>query len=414
MSRTPELKRSVSLPFIIFYGLGTMVGGGVYALIGKVAGESGYFAPLAFALAALIALISAFSYAELVAKYPYSSGEAHYIQNAFKQPWLTQIVAWAVVMMGVVSAAALTTAAAGFLGVYLTIPKFILIALTVLFLAAFAIWGIKQSVWFVSLATWVSVGGLVFVIFTADTAWSVLPARWPTLIPSSEALNAVFWLSVVNGAFLAFYAFVGFEDMVNIAEEVKDVKRTMPIAIIVCIFLTFLLYVLVSTVSVLSATPEALSQSQSPLALIVKNNNSFMPPWLMTSISLMAVINSALVQIIMASRVIYGMAKLDRAPKIFENISEKTQTPIQATLLSAAIVLILALAFNLTLLAKITSTLIFFVFTLVNAALIKIKLTEKFKPINLPSYPIIFPILGLLSAFSMMCVGIYAQFFSGS
>ena len=126
MPQTSEqhtLKRTISLPFVIFYGLGTMVGGGIYALTGEVAGLAGMYAPMAFLIAASLALITAFSYAELVTHLPFSSGEAHYIQYAFAKENLTKLIGWMVVFMGVTSAAMLTNAATGFVLDMVALPK---------------------------------------------------------------------------------------------------------------------------------------------------------------------------------------------------------------------------------------------------------------------------------------------------
>ena len=404
-----KLKRTITLPFIIFYGLGTMVGGGIYALTGKVAGEASMHAPIAFAIAAILALITAFSYAELVARHPYSSGEARYVHNAFGKEWFTKTIGWLVVFMGVVSSAALSTAAAGFLLDITPFSEYFLTFTIVFILGGIALWGISESVVVVAIITIIEVGGLLFVIVTSGDAIQTLPMRWHEIIPSLNIDNIAVWAGISSGAFLAFYAFIGFEDMVNVAEEVKGVKRNMPIAILTCILLTLFLYISISLVSVLSVTPEILGKSNTPLAEILKHNGSNMPPLLMTLISLLAVINGALVQIIMASRVIYGMASADRAPSFFKKISSDTHTPIRATILAISMVLLLALFMDLTTLAKTTSTIILFVFASINAALLEIKSNEKDVPDDVPNYPIWLPWLGLITCVGMLGIGLLSQ-----
>ncbi len=107
MSEPATLKRSLGLPMLTFYGLGTIVGGGFYALIGEVSAEAGMLMPLAFLAAALIGLLSAFSFAELSARYPVSAGESQYVLEAFGRRWLSAVVGWMVILTGVVSAATL-------------------------------------------------------------------------------------------------------------------------------------------------------------------------------------------------------------------------------------------------------------------------------------------------------------------
>ena len=402
-----KLKRVISLPLTIFYGLGTIIGGGIYALTGKVAAEAGMHAPVSFAVAALLASITAFSYAELVARHPHSSGEAHYVHSAFGHESFTKLIGWLVVLVGVVSTAALSTAASGFLLDIVPFSKHFLTIIVVVALGGLAVWGISQSVIAVSIATLIEIGGLVFIVVSSGDAIQSLPQRWHELTPALNIDNLAVWSGIAGGAFIAFYAFIGFEDMVNIAEEVKNVRRNMPIAIITCIVVTLVFYVSVSTVSVLSVEPEILGKSNTPLTEVLKHNQSAIPPLAMTLISLIAVVNGALVQIIMASRVIYGMAGMKHAPTFFRKVSIRTRTPIRATLFVVGFVLILALFIDLTTLAKATSAIILFVFISINAALVKIKRTEKIAPEGVPIYPIWLPYLGAVSSVAMLVIGIY-------
>ena len=76
-----QLARKIGLILLTLYGLGTILGAGIYVLIGKVAGEAGMFAPLAFIVAAGIAAITGLSYSKLVVRYPQSAGEARYVKR---------------------------------------------------------------------------------------------------------------------------------------------------------------------------------------------------------------------------------------------------------------------------------------------------------------------------------------------
>ena len=236
-----ELKRSLSLPLITFYGLGTIIGAGIYVLIGEVAGRAGMYAPFAFLLAAVVAAFSAFAYAELSARYPLSAGEAIYVKEAFHRRWLTIATGWSVVLIGTVSAAALANGFIGYLRLFVRLPNWLAISLLVVGLGLLAAWGISQSVWVATIITLVELGGLLIVLFVARDGLAVLPQRWGELIPPP---TADVWTGIALGGFLAFYAFIGFEDMVNVAEEVKNPRRNLPLAIILALCVSTLLYML--------------------------------------------------------------------------------------------------------------------------------------------------------------------------
>jgi len=142
MSDQPTLKRALSLPVITFYGLGTIIGAGIYVLVGEVAGKAGMLAPLAFVVAACIAALTAFSYAELSARYPRSAGEAVYVHSAFGRRWLTAATGWAVVSTGLVSAATITRGFYGYLDLFVTVPPWLAITVCTLCLGLIASWGI--------------------------------------------------------------------------------------------------------------------------------------------------------------------------------------------------------------------------------------------------------------------------------
>jgi amino acid transporter len=365
MNEGVELKRSLSLPIVIFYGLGTMVGGGIYALAGKVAGEAGMYAPVAFALSAILALLTAFSYAELVARYPFSAGEVKYVHEAWDRKWFSKLIGFLVVVTGIVSAATLTVATAGFLQDIYPVPIEIGVLLTVLLLGGLAYWGINESAWVVVGITFIELGGLLFIVTIASgDAFAALGEQGGAiLLPSFEA---GVWAGIMAGSFLAFYAFIGFEDMVNIAEEVKDVRRNLPLAIMICILAVLFLYVLVSLIAVLTVPTQQLASSKTPMDEIIKHAGVNAGPWMIV-ISLLAGVNGALVQIIMVARVLFGMAKGNKAPAFLNYVSPLTHTPTYATFLTTILILVLALIFDLTALARLTSLIVF------NLALIKVR-----------------------------------------
>lgn len=371
MANNLSLKRAIPLPLLIFYGLGTMVGGGFYALLGKVAGEAGLLAPIALILSGLLAFLSATSFAELSSRFPVSAGEVQYIKEGFNNKAFATIIGWLVITTGVVSAATLAVAIIGFLQDFVPVSNMLGILLLVLGMGLVACWGIGQSVTLVVTITIIEVMALIYIIVLAGDNLGQLPERWSELLWPT---NIQSWTGVFSGTFLAFYAFIGFEDMVNMAEEVKKPRRALPIAILTSVVLTTIIYTIVSIVAVLSVSPSVLATSNTPMAEIVSSHGwySVTGLWL---VSMLTGLNGALVQIIMAARVTYGMAKKEQTPiwNWFAKVNPLTRTPINATAVITGIILLLALFLPLTTLAKATSTVILIVFASVNLAAWKVK-----------------------------------------
>lgn len=390
----PALKRRLNLPLLIFYGLGTTIGAGIFVLVGKVAGHAGMAAPASFLVASLLAGFTAFSFAELVARYPRSAGEALYVREGFRSHRMALIVGLMVATSGIVSSATIMNGSVGYVQEFIALPRAVGIALLLGLLAALALWGIGESVTAAAVFTIMEIGGLLLVVWVARGSLADLPLRGPELVPPLEAAA---WAGVVAGAMLAFYAFLGFEDLVNVAEEAKDVTRTMPAAIILTLVITILLYVAVATVSVLTVPPAELAASDAPLALVYERASGG-PATAVTGIAIFAVLNGALIQIIMASRVIYGLADQGELPRRLAYVNARTRTPVAATLLVTGIILVLALLVPLERLAEATSTIVLIVFALVNLALLAIKRRGTPAPAGVRVWPSWVPAAGFVAS----------------
>jgi amino acid transporter len=387
----PALRRSLGLGLISLYGLGNILGAGIYVLVGKVVGVAGVHAPLAFVVAALVAALSAFTYGELAARYPVSAGEAVYVHAAFGVAAISLLVGLLIVLAGIVSAAALVRGFVGYLNVFIQFPGFLAIALLVLSLGALAAWGIGESAWVAAILTLVEIGGLLLIIYVARESFAAFPSQASTiLVPPSEAA----WQATMLGAFLAFYAFIGFEDMVNVAEEVERPERNLPLGILVALVISTALYFVVVLAAQLSVSAEALGQSDAPLALVYVTVTGG-SPLVISAIGLFAVVNGALIQIIMATRVLYGMSAKGWLPVIFCSVNPATRTPVVATLVVSLIILVLALWVPLVGLAGATSTLILVIFVMVSVALIRLKLRHP-NPPGIKTIPMWIPVTGAL------------------
>jgi len=387
-----RLKRAVTLPFLIFYGLGNIIGAGIYVLIGEIANISGYYAPLSFFIACLAVIFTALSYAEMSSRFPFSAGEAIYVKEGlgFKK-FLPIFVGFLLIFSGIVSAAAVVSGFYGYIKNYIMISEDISILILIISLFLIAAWGIGESVKFASIFTLIEIFGLLLVIVAGLFYIDFSSIEYKRFVPDFS-LNS--WYLIILGSFVAFYAFIGFEDMVNIAEEVKNPVKTMPKAIIITILITTILYFLVSFVSILVIEPSALAKSSSPLADVFKKSiNKDIP--LLNIIAIFAIINGALVQLIMVSRIIYGMAKQGWLPKIFSYIHPSTKTPINSTFLTAFLIFLFAYFVKILTLAQLTSFAILIVFILVNLSLIRLKM-KKIQPKNIIKIPIFVPIVGVI------------------
>lgn len=399
-----HLSRSITLPVLFLYGLGTMVGGGFYALSGLIAGQAGYAAPLSFLMAGLLAFVNVFTFAELSARFPVSAGEARYVLEAFRSKRLSLLTGFCVIVTGVVSAATLSLATVRFLQELIPVPTIPSVILVVLALGAVCAVGVGASVRAVLGITIIEVGALLFIVIARAGTLSEIPAL---LTGQDYFPDGLPLAGILSGAFLGFYAFIGFEDMVNMAEEVKNPVRSLPRAMIAAVAATTIIYVLVSAVMVLTVSPGALAAAKAPLAVVIEAQGSWATLTLVL-ISMLTGINGALVQIVMASRVVYGLGKDHRSLRIFHRVHLKTKTPLLATGVATGIVLFLALFLPLVQLAEATSFILLLVFALLNLALLIIRHREENPPEKVPVYPIILPVIAFLSCISILIYKVWA------
>lgn len=177
------LKRTLTLPLLTFFGLGTILGAGIYVLVGEVAGLAGMHAPLAFVVAAVVASFTAFSYAELAARHPTSAAEAVYVQEGFGRPWLSMLAGALVLFAALASAAALANGFAAYLRLFVDVPAWTAVLAVLLALGALAAWGIHESARAAAVATLIEIGGLLLVVAVSGESLLALPQRLPELAP---------------------------------------------------------------------------------------------------------------------------------------------------------------------------------------------------------------------------------------
>ena len=395
-----RLMRSLTLGHAILYGLGVTIGAGIYVLIGAAAGIASYLTPLSFVIAALILAPTAASIGELASRLPLAAGEAAYARAGFRSEAAALTVGLMTAAIAIISGGAIAVGSAGYIAIFLPMSEAIIIASVVIGMGLVAAWGIRESVTLAGLMTLIEIGGLVLIIAVGFGGGSALT------LPEMKAQSApegVALMSVLFASMLAVFAFVGFEALANVAEEVVEPERNLPLAIYATLAITTGLYVLVVWVALTSVGAEALSQSKAPLALVFQKLTGW-PPLTMSAIAVVATLNGIIVQIIMASRVFYGLSRQGNLPRFLGQVHPVTRTPVVATSVTTAIVLFLALAVPLADLALFSSRLLLGLFVLINGALILIKARETRVPDGIYSVAGWVPWAGLASTTGFLLV----------
>jgi len=308
-----ELKRVMGPKLLLLFIVGDILGTGVYALTGDVAAEVGGAAWAPFIVAFLVALITAFSYLELVTKYPRAAGAALYTHKAFGIHLFTFMVCFTVMCSGITSASTAARAFASNLAVGESVKANVFLTL-------------------------IELSGLLLVIligFYAAFAGNVDFSR--TIVFDDPGDKGAFF-AVTAATSLAFFAMVGFEDSVNMAEETHDPVKNFPKMMIAGIGITGIIYVLVSLFAVAIVPVGLLAESDTPLVTVVETAAPGIPAGvILPFISMFAVANSALINMLMASRLLYGMAKQNVLPGVLGRVGARRQTPWVAILVTTAI-----------------------------------------------------------------------------
>jgi basic amino acid/polyamine antiporter, APA family len=379
----PELNRAIGPKLLFFFVIGDILGTGIYALTGSVAGRIGGALWLPFLVAFVIAFLTAFSYLELVGKYPRAAGAALYTNRAFRIPFLTFMVAFTVMCSGITSASA---AARAFGATYLpassdiTLSAWVIAAVAVLFITGLAVInyiGVSESVKANLVLTCIELSGLLIIIgvgIYAVLAGKGEPGRL-TEIQTSPDTGAL--LAITAATSLAFFAMVGFEDSVNMAEECHDPPRIFPKALLTGLGAAALIYVLVALTSSLLIPADRLAAARSNALLeVIKVGAPAFPLKIFAFIGLFAVVNSALINMLMASRLLYGMSNERILPRAFGVVHPFRRTPWVAILFTTAIAAILVATAGANGVARLggtTALLLLVVFTIVNVAVLVLR-----------------------------------------
>jgi APA family basic amino acid/polyamine antiporter len=390
MPPTVPLKRELGLLEVTLSGVGIILGAGIYVLIGEAAALAGNAVWLSFLLAALIAVFTGLSYAELSSVFPTAGAEYDYTARAF-HPHLAFIIGIMVILSGVIGASTVALGFAGYFSAFVPVPGLAVAAALILFLAVLTALGIRESTTVAIVFTLVEAGGLAGIIaiglpHLGSVNYLELPSGFP---------------GIFAGAALIFFAYQGFEEMVKLSEETREPERTIPRGLMLALVITIVLYLLVAVAAVSAVGYERLAASQAPFTEIAGDALGSSGVTLFTVIALFATANTVLLMLIASSRITYGMARTGSLPVRLSWVHRTRRTPVTAIAGITAVSLAFLAFGDIRVVAQITNFTLYVTFLVINAAVIVLRfrfpdLPRPFRiPLSVGRVPL-FPVLGAL------------------
>ncbi|WP_336706210.1 APC family permease [Oerskovia sp. USHLN155] len=370
-SPSTPLNRSVGGRLLYVFILGDVLGAGVYALVGEMAGKVGGAVWLPLLVALGLSLLTAGSYAELVTKYPAAGGAAVFAERAFKVPIVSFLVGFCMLAAGVTSAAGLSLAFAGdYFGSFVDLPVVPVALVFLLLVAALNARGIQESLRANVAMTAIELSGLLLIVVLAAVVLTRGDASPGRALEFTQGTTPA--LAVLSASLIAYYSFVGFETSANLAEEVKDVRRVYPRALFGALITAGVVYVAVGVAAVAVAPPEQLAGSTGPLLEVVKVAD-VVPERVFAVVALVAVANGALLTMIMASRLTYGMARQGLLPAGLARVLPGRRTPWVAIVATTVVAMGLVFTGDLGALAETVVLLLLVVFISTNVAVLVLR-----------------------------------------
>ncbi|SDB85703.1 amino acid/polyamine/organocation transporter, APC superfamily [Sanguibacter gelidistatuariae] len=367
----PTLSRSISGRLLYVFILGDVLGAGVYALVGVMAGEVGGAVWLPLLVALGLALLTAGSYAELVTKYPKAGGAAVFAERAFKRPALSFLVGFSMLAAGVTSAAGLSIAFAGeYFTTFVSAPTKLVAVVFLILVALLNARGIQESLRANFVMTAIELSGLLLIIILAAVVLGRGDGDLSRALEFKDGTTPA--LAVLGASLLAFYSYVGFETSANLAEEVKDVRRVYPRALFAALLTAGVVYVGVGVAAVAVVSPDTLAASTGPLLEVV-HVADVVPDKVFAAIALVAVANGALLTMIMASRLTYGMAAQGLLPPVLARVLPGRRTPWVAIVVTTLAAIVLVFTGGLQVLAETVVLLLLIVFISTNVSVLVLR-----------------------------------------
>ena len=387
-----SLSRHIGLFHLTMYGVGLILGAGIYVLIGEAAGFAGNALWISFILGAIVATFAGLSYSELTALFPRAAAEYVFVKEGFRSNFIGFLVGWLTILTSIIVAATVALGFGGYVEELTDIPIIIsaLIILGVLSFVNFI--GIKESAWANTIFAIVTISGLAIII--------VVGFSFPIESEIDYFENPFGVSGIVLAFVLVFFAFIGFEDIANVAEEVKRPQRTMPRGIMLSVLITTIIYILVSLASIRIVGWEQLAESSAPLAFVAEQRLGQQGHFILSIIALFATASTILITLVAGARIFYGMARDGSLPSKLGLIHKKTKTPWIAVIL----ILVTAIGFSfigdIVIVANIVVFAVVVTFAMINLAVILLRYVKPDQerpykvPVNIGKFPVL-PLFGL-------------------
>lgn len=389
-----ELRRHLGLFQTTMYGVGLILGAGIYALIGSATGEAGNSVWISFIFAAVASVFTGLSYAELSSMYPKAAAEYSYAKNAFKNNFVAFLVGWLTLFVAIISASTIALGFGGYFAGLFGAPVLISAILAIVILSFVNFIGIRESSSTNVIFTIIEAAGLGLIIWIGFALFGNSQVDY---FDAPHGLKGIF-----SAFTLVFFAYIGFGNIANIAEEVRNPKKVLPRAIILSISITAIIYILVSISVIRVLDWQELGSSIAPLADVVKKALGPQAQIILSLIALFATTNTVLIMLLSGSRILYGVARDKSLPAIFGIIHQGRKTPWVAVIIIGSLAVAFIFAGDISTIANISVFSIIMVFIVVNISLIWLRLKEPqaerpFKvPLNVKNFPIL-PVLGIIT-----------------
>ncbi len=406
------LKRSVGSVQLTAFGVGAIIGTGIFVVIGEGAGIAGPAVILAFCLAALACVFSALSYAELASSIPVS-GSAYTYAYATLGEAVAWIIGWDLILEYGVSVAAVAVGWGANFNVFLdstfgvelplaiaTSPEnggvvnlpAVAVVMGITFLLAR---GVRESARANLVMVVIKLAVLLFFIAVAISAFST--RNFTPFAPSGTD-------GVVSAAAIIFFAYIGFDAVSTGSEEARNPAKDLPMAIIGSLVICTVFYVLVSVGALGVATPAQLAESEAPLAAALEDGAGI--SWAASVLAFGAVvaITSVILVILYGqTRIFFAMCRDGLLPRRLATVHPRYGTPARLTWGMGILISVLAALVPLSEIVKLVNIGTLFAFVLVNIGVIVLRRTKPDmpRPYRVPWSPLL-PVLGILFAVYLM------------
>jgi len=387
-----KLKRELGLLSTTIFGIAVIVGAGIYSLIGVATAMAGPGVWISFIIAALVAALTALSFAELSSMFTGAGSSYLYVFKGMRSRLFGFITGWLILFETVVGVAAISMAFGGYFASLIPIPIMAAALGIILLLSIVNLIGIKESASLNNIFFVMELGGLIFIIIAGLLFGQANPNLFDfQLVP------------VLSGAALVFFAMLGFEMIASESEEAKDASHTIPYAILLSIGICAVLYAMFAVASLMLVGPEILSVSTAPVKDIVfpiLGEYSF----IFAIIALASTASTVLICLITASRLSYGMAKDKSMPHFLSAVNSRFRTPHFTVLFAMLVSIVSLLIANIVTIAEVTNfaALAAFFFINISAIMLRMREPDAKRPFRMPFAIANIPIPAVLGAITSL------------